>query len=192
MKPATPTVDEWNVDFATPTATCNNPAIVKIAYRVSEKDYVDAHDLFAASGPGRYSRRSLPWFGACVLGAEAYYLIVQPRRDIVLIVIGLAVGLSLLCYGFAHRQWFRRDYRKDHRFKHEFTADISNEGIHIITPFSDSLVKWDGFVRFLESNDIFMLCVAQWNFFVFPKRAFTQGEVTEFRSLLQRKIVSTG
>src|SRR5436190_8179087 len=111
---------ECNGDFATATATCNNSAIVKIAYRVSEKDYVDAHDLLAASGPGRYSRRSLPWFGACVLGAEAYYLIVQPRRDIVLIVIGLAVGLSLLCYGFAHRQWFRRDYRKDHRFKHEF------------------------------------------------------------------------
>lgn len=168
--------------------SCN----VKIAYRVSEKDCVDAHDLFAASRPGRYSRRSLPWVGASVLGTEAYYLVVQPRRDIVLIVIGLAVGLSLLSYGFALRQWVRRDYRKDHRFKHEFTADISDEGIHIITAFSDSLVKWDAFVLFLESNDIFMVCVAQWNFFVFPKRAFAQGDVTEFRSLLQRKIVSMG
>jgi hypothetical protein len=165
---------------------------VKITYRVSEKDYVDTHNLFAASGPGRYSRRILPWFGACILGAEAYYLIVQPRRDIILIVLGLAVGLSSLCYGVAHRQWFRRDYRKDHRFKHDFTAEISDEGIHIITPFSDSVVKWDAFVGFLESNDIFTLCVAQWIFFVFPKRAFAQGEVTEFRSLLHRKIVSTG
>jgi hypothetical protein len=88
--------------------------------------------------------------------------------------------------------WFRRDFQKDDRFKHEFTADISDEGIHIVTPFSDGLVKWNGFVRFLESNEIFMLCVAPWNFFIFPKRAFAQGEITEFRSLLQRKIVSRG
>jgi len=63
--------------------------------------------------------------------------------------------------------------------------------LKIITPFSDSLSEMGGFVRFLESNDIFMLCVAQWNFFVVPKRAFAQGEVAEFRSLLRRKIIST-
>jgi hypothetical protein len=168
-----------------------NPAIVRIAYRVSEKDSVDAYDLFAASGSGRYSRRSLPWVGACGLGAEAYYLIVQPRRDIILIVAGFAVSVSLLFYRFGHRQWFRGVYRKDHRFKHEFTADISDEGIHIITPFSDSLVKWNAFVRYLEGKDIFTLCVSEGNFFIFPKRAFAQGEDAEFRSLLQRKVGST-
>jgi hypothetical protein len=51
--------------------------IMKIVYRVSEQDFVDAYDLFAANEPWyrRYSRRSLAWFGACVLATEAYYLI---------------------------------------------------------------------------------------------------------------------
>lgn len=167
---------------------------MKIVYRVSEQDFADAHDLFAANEPWfrRYSRRSLPWFGGSVLATEVYYLVVQPGRDIILIAAGVVVGFSLVYCGFALRYYFRRAYRKDHRFKHEFTADISDEGVHIITPFSDGLVKWNGFVRFLESNKIFMLFIAQWNFVIFPKRAFAHGEISEFRSLLQRKIVLTG
>jgi hypothetical protein len=166
---------------------------MKIVYRVSEQDFADAHDLFVGSERHWYnSRRSLPWFGASVLAAESYYLIVEPHREIGLVVIGLAVGLSLLYSGFALRLYFRRAYQKDHRFKHEFTADMSDEGIHIVTPLSDGLVKWNAFERFLESNDIFMLLITQRNFIVMPKRAFAQGEIAEFRSLLQRKIASTG
>src|SRR5947207_460096 len=171
-------------------ATFGVAFIMNIVYRVSERDFADAHDLFAANEPWyrRYSRRSLLWFGASVLAAEVYYLIVQTHRDIALVLMGPVVGFSLLYCGFALRYYFRRAYRKDHRFKHEFTADISDEGIHILTPFSDGLVKWNGFVRLLESNNIFMLFIAEWNFIVFPKRAFAGGEITEFKSLLQRKI----
>lgn len=163
---------------------------MRIVYRVSEQDFADAHDLFAANEPWyrRYSRRSLPWFGAFVLAAEVYYIMVVPHTQIGLVVMGLAVGFSLLYCGFALRHYFRRAYQKDHRFKHEFTADISDEGIHLVTPFSDGLVKWNGFVRSLESNNIFMLFVAQWNFIVLPKRAFAQGEIIEFKSFLRRKI----
>jgi hypothetical protein len=166
--------------------------VMKIVYRVSEQDFADAHDLFAANEPWyrRYSRGFLLWFGASVLGADVYYLIIRPGRDIALLAMGLAVGFSLLYCGFALRYYFRRAYRKDHRFKHEFAADISDLGIHIVTPFSDGLVRWNAFVRFLESNKIFMLFIAPWNFIVLPKRAFAQGEITEFKSILQRKIMS--
>ena len=168
---------------------------MKIVYRVSEQDFVDARDLFVANEKPWYrrlSRRLLPWIGAFVLAAQVFYLIVEPHRDIGLVVIGFVVGLYLLYCGLALRRYFRRAYQKDHRFKHELTAEISPEGIHIVTPFSDALVKWNGFVRFLESNNIFMLFIAQWNFIVFPKRAFAQGEVAEFRSLLQQNIASEG
>jgi hypothetical protein len=166
--------------------------IMKIVYRVSEQDVADAHNLVTSEGHWYDSSRSLPWFGAFVLAAEVYYLIVEPHWNMGLVVIGVAVGLPLLCSGLALGLYVRRAYHKDHRFKHEFTADVSDQGIVIVTPFSNGLVKWNAFERFLESNDIFMLLITQRNFIVVPKRAFAHGEIDEFRSLLQGKIASTG
>jgi hypothetical protein len=112
-----------------------------------------------------------------------------PHRDIGFTVIGFIVGFYLLDCGFALRRYFRRLYQKDHRYKHDFTAEISDQGIYIITPFSDAHMKWNSFVRYLESTDIFMVFIAQWNFIIVPKRAFAPGEADQFRVLLQRNIV---
>lgn len=164
---------------------------MKIVYRVSEQDFVGARELFIANEKPwyrRFSRRLLPWIGACVLVMQLFYLIVVPHRDIGLVVIGFLVGVYLLYCGLAVRYYFRRSYRKDQRFKHDFTAEMSDQGIHVVTPFSDSQIKWNGFVRFLESKDIFMVFIAQWNFIVFPKRGFGPGETDEFRALLQQNV----
>jgi hypothetical protein len=122
--------------------------IMKIVYRVSEQDVADAHNRLRSVGHWYESSRSLPWFGAFVLAAEVYYLIVEPHWNMGLVVIGLAVGLPLLCSGLALGLYVRRAYHKDHRFKHEFTADVSDQGIVIVTPFSNGLVKWNAFERF--------------------------------------------
>jgi hypothetical protein len=53
-------------------------------------------------------------------------------------------------------------------------------------------MKWNSFVRLLESNDIFIVFLAQWNFTLFPKRAFAPGGADEFRALLQRNVVPPG
>lgn len=127
-----------------------------------------------------------------VLLMQVFYLIVVPHRDIGLTVIGSVVGIYLLYCGLALRRYFRRLYQKDHRYKHEFAAEISDQGIHFVTPFSEGLTKWNGFVRFLESNKIFMVFIAQWNFVIFPKRAFAPGEADEFRILLRRNVAPQG
>lgn len=164
---------------------------MKIIYRITEHDFMEARDLFIANEKPWYrklSRRLLPWIGGSVLLTELLYVILVPHRDIGFTVIGFLVGFYMLYCGFALRRYFRRLYQKDQRFKHDFTAEISDQGIHVTTPFADSHVKWNGFVRFLESNDIFMLFIAQWNFVIFPKRAFAPGEADVFRTTLQRNI----
>jgi hypothetical protein len=165
---------------------------MKIVYRISEQDFMEARDLFIAYEKPWYrkiSRLLLPWIGAGLLVLQVVYLAVVPHRDIGLVVIGFVVGFYLLYCGLALRRYFRRLYQKDHRFKDDFIAEISDQGIHFTTPFSEGLLKWNGFVRFLESKEIFMLFIAQWNFVVLPKRAFAPGEADEFRTLLQRNIV---
>src|SRR5262252_1381717 len=164
---------------------------MKIVYHISESDFMEAHDLFIANEKPWYRRVSrllMPWIGGLLLLMQVVYLAVGPHRDIGITVIWFLVGFYLLYCGFALRRYFRRLYQKDHRFKHDFTAEISDQGIHVSTPFSDGLLKWNAFVRFLESNGIFMVFIAQWNFVIFPKRAFAPGDADEFRATLQRNI----
>lgn len=132
----------------------------------------------------------MPWVGALLIGTQVVYLVVVPDRDPVLVIIGFVVGLFFIYCGFALRRYFRRSYEEDPRFKHEFTAEISDEGIEIVTAFSESKMKWLSFVRFLESDEIFMLFLAQWLFLIFPKSAFAAGEADQFRTLLQQNVTS--
>ena len=72
--------------------------------------------------------------------------------------------------------------------QHDFTTDISEDGILITMPTAESRMKWDNFVRFLESDDIFVLFHSDLIFNILPKRAFTTDEVDRFRELILRKI----
>jgi hypothetical protein len=164
---------------------------MKIVYRITEQDFVEARDLFIANEKPWYrklSRLLLPWIGAFVILMQVFDLAVEPHRDFALTVILFAVGFYFVYCGLALRLYFRRLYRKDHRFKHDFTTEVSEQGIRVITPYSDSQLRWNGLVRFLESSDIFMVFIAHWNFLIFPKRAFAPGEADEFRAALQRNV----
>jgi hypothetical protein len=163
---------------------------MKITYRVSEADYLDAHDLFVAHEPWfrRASRRLLPWLGALIILLPLVSLIKAPHNSPGLAVITLLFGLYMIYCGFALRLYFRKLYRRDRRLQFDSTAEFGEDGIHVITPDSDSQMKWSLFIRILESDRIFMLFHAQWIFSIVPKSAFAPGEVDAFRELARRKI----
>ena len=123
---------------------------------------------------------STPLVRSQCFARQVVYLVVEPKRDIGFVVIGFLVGVYLLYCGLALPRYFRRAYQKDHRFKEDFTAEISEQGTHVVTGFSDAQMKWNSFVRFLESKDIFMVFIAQSNFIVFPKRAFAPARSMNF------------
>ena len=163
---------------------------VKILYRITEQDYLEAHSLFAANEPvyRRLSRRFMPWIGAILLVTQLTYLAIVPDANRVTAALGSAIGVYFLYCGFALRRYFRRSYRKDRRFQHDFTTDISEDGIHIAMPTAEAQLKWGNFIRFLESDDIFMLFHSDLIFNILPKRAFAADEIDQFRELLRRKI----
>jgi hypothetical protein len=164
---------------------------MRIVYRISEQDYLAARDLFVANERPVYrriSRRLMPWIGGFLLVTQVAYAAIVPRANPALTAFGALVGIYFLYCGFALRRYFRRSYRKDRRFEHDFTADVSDDGIHIVTTTAEAEVKWAGFVRFLESDEIFMLFHAEWIFNIFPKRAFAPGEADRFRELLRHNI----
>jgi hypothetical protein len=55
-------------------------------------------------------------------------------------------------------------------------------------PTAEAQLKWGNFIRFLESDDIFMLFHSDLIFNILPKRAFAADEIDQFRELLRRKI----
>jgi hypothetical protein len=164
---------------------------MRIVYRITEEDYMGAHALFAANETPRYrraSRRLLPWLGGGLLLIQLAYLIVVPNPNPVVWGVGSLGGVYFLYCSVALRRYFRRRFRNDRRFQHDFTADISGEGIHIVTPSEDSRVKWSAFIRALESDKIFMLFHAEWIFSIFPKRAFDPVGLEQFRELVRSNI----
>jgi len=166
---------------------------MKIVYRITEQDYMDALDLFVANEPSyrRISRRLMPWIGGLLIALPAASLLLTSDHNPALSAIIILMGFYFLYCGFALRRYFRKSYRKDKRYQHEFTAEISEEGVSVGSEDGQSQTRWGGFIRFLESDSIFMLFHATWVFNVFPKRAFTAQEATEFRDLA-RQNVATG
>jgi hypothetical protein len=60
-------------------------------------------------------------------------LILSLRKDpIVSVPFGLMGAYFLYC-GFALRRFFRKQYKKDQRYQHEITADISKDGVRVVT-----------------------------------------------------------
>src|ERR1035438_5048958 len=114
---------------------------MKVTYRIGEEDYVGARDLFVAHERPylrRLSRRLMPWMGGALLLMQVAYILIVPDWSPVLLVCGFSVGAYFLYCGFAIRRYFRRSYRKDRRFQHDFVADISEAGIHLVTPTAES------------------------------------------------------
>jgi len=163
---------------------------VTIVYRVTEEDFLAAHRLFVSNEKWyrRWSRRMMPWEGGLLLtiGVTSLFL----TQDRALPGFLCLVGAFLLYCGFALRRYFRKRYRTDQRFKHDITADISEDGVHVVTAFEESQLKWNAIVRFLESDKIFMFFYSDMIFSVVPKRAFAPSEIDPFRDLLHRKILA--
>ena len=167
---------------------------MKIVYRITEEDYAAAYKLFMANEmplSRRASRMLLPWFGGIMLLLQVAYLIVVPNPNPLVWGLGSLVGFYFVYCRFALRSYFARSFRNDRRFLHDFTSDISDEGIHTETFSADSHTKWSAFVRFLESDKIFMLFHSEWIFIIIPKSAFEPTDVEQFRELALRNVPSS-
>jgi len=167
---------------------------MKITYRVSQEDYAGAMNLFLANQKPRYRRVLrviLPWMGIVLLLLEVVSLIIVPHRDLITAFAGTVMALYFIYCGFAMRLYVRRAYRKNKAFQHEISADISDNGIHIVTAISESQLKWAGFIRSTESDKFFMLYTSEVNFITFPKSAFASSDIGLFQELLRTHITAT-
>jgi hypothetical protein len=166
---------------------------MKITYHITREDFIDAQKLHRSKSPSAFVR-AIVLIGKILVGASVLVLIVLAAVDrdrklwsnLAPLIILLALwSLALLVW--VPFNW-RRCYAKDRRLQHEFTANISEDGVHLQSSDFDANLKWSLYLRFLESDRVFLLYQTNRMFNLLPKAAFGPGEIDEFRELARRNL----
>jgi|SRR5579863_1400702 len=166
---------------------------MKITYHITREDYIDAQKLHRLKSP-RALVRGFTLLAKVVAVAGlviALVLAVASRNRKVWSDVAPLIGLWVVWALFLW-VWVpfnsRRCYAKDRRLQDEFTAEISEEGVYMESPTFNANLRWGLFLRFLESDRVFLLYQTSRMFNLLPKSAFTPAEIDEFRQLLRRKL----
>jgi hypothetical protein len=116
--------------------------------------------------------------------------------DVVLVSLGLTLGMStvtvlagslILAKGlsFAHSLWLRRDFRRHPNFARPVQMQIDDAGLHSESDVWSGHTKWDTYVKYGETENLFLLYLGARSVEVIPKRAFSGEETEEFRRLVR-------
>jgi hypothetical protein len=140
-------------------------------------------------------RRSVRWLVSgwlvFIFCSAAILSIVDKRPTFAGTVFPLVVCVVFLLAVWTVPQYsWKKAFQKDRSLQQEVTAQISEDGIHFVTANSDARTNWGLFVRYLESEKIFVLYQSNQIMNVLPKRSFGPGEVEQFQQLLQQKVPS--
>jgi len=165
---------------------------MKITYHITADDYADAQRAHASSKTWRRWNRRISLAILITFLALAIVLTIFDPEKVAMgipIIIVLSVFLVLVLLTRTNLLW-RWQYRKIDVLKREFTSEITDDGIISSSDVGRSEMKWTLFMRWYEATNAFLLYTQPRLFHVFPKRAFSPGEMTEFRELLQRKILA--
>jgi hypothetical protein len=80
-------------------------------------------------------------------------------------------------------------WRSNKSVRGDITCWANEEGFSQQTTNTDLTVKWPALIKFKETRNLFLIYPSKQMCYLIPKRAFTdEGQVKEFRELLDRKI----
>ena len=161
---------------------------MKINYRVSEDDFVEANRaLYKANKRGRVTRYGIIGVGI-VLALLPFWT--PPAGDplpFAFVPLGLFVAWTGIGPILLLNWCARQSYKKQPALLEDCDAEITEDGISSTTATTRNQLNWTAFSKAVESQNIFMLFRGIL-LYIFPKRGFAAGEAESFRELLQRKI----
>jgi len=84
----------------------------------------------------------------------------------------------------------RRQFGNNPIAQSPITLDVSEHGLEFHNPHAESKVEWSAYVAWGEAKSVFMIMPQPREYVAIPKRAFSEGQVSEFRDMLRRNIVT--
>ncbi|MGH9865726.1 MAG: YcxB family protein [Candidatus Acidiferrales bacterium] len=122
-----------------------------------------------------------------IVGATLLWI----HTDFPIAIFSVAYGVFvLLRYGPLQSLRFKREFRKAKTLHSEKTVQLDEEGLEMSSPDVGSKICWNLFGRHRETPDLFLLSIPPRQFYMLPKRAFSQTDQDAIRLLLEQKIGS--
>lgn len=151
----------------------------------------------------RRQRQVYPWFIAvkivCALGLAlligiiVYGAIASPGKSWPLVLIALVLGVFLLLLVQGPRIdyfFLKRRLRKSPFYGDELKILISQEGVAVNTPRSQTSLKWSAFTRARRLASGFLLFTEPTVFHWWPDSALAQGTLAEVTTLLRQNVAA--
>jgi hypothetical protein len=162
---------------------------VQISYQLTAADY--RYGYYAFRNRSFFSRwmHRFSYVALFFCFATATLLAVTPRAK-----TDTTVPLYLLSLFWAYILWYppyamgSRMIKSNPSARALRTVDITDDGVHSHTELSDAHTDWKTFVGWTENDKVFAVHYSAITFAPIPKRAMTEAQQQEFRSLLQKHI----
>lgn len=149
---------------------------MKISYNLTNSDVIEARR--------KHGGVALLIIGILLTIVGSYSLIqnsIQFPTSAAVIAMGLVlVFLPVL------QVWYL--FKQNSKLGGPFDAIISHDGIDVSSPTASTRYAWNGYIRVEETKNLFLVYRTQQVFIIFPKRAFSEGEINDFRQLLDQQL----
>jgi hypothetical protein len=164
---------------------------IELRFTLTFADYVQAQHLHAKRG--LWPRLSLflayillPLFGVFWLLFAVFFIRITESPGFFVFEVG--VGLFLVCYPLYMRWRWKRCYLRTRTESEETTIEMDQSTIRIQASKMRSEIQWAGVRSYSESQKLFMLYVAPAKFVAIPKRACSEHQIDELRSLFRQAV----
>lgn len=176
---------------------------MRISFSLSEDEYIAAiklDRLTRLSPLTKTLHRLAMVLGFFLIGGGFFHLVVGPRPRYLYLSgpyrlttwaweIAVFVGLFLVCtYFFSQSLAASKNYAEDDQIGQELVAEFSDSRIRIEAASGHTEILWTAFKTYIESELLFLIYFSKKRFLAFPKRAFAEDDLNQFRELLASKV----
>lgn len=162
-----------------------------LTYSLTFRDYKAAQTLHAKRSEIAYLTHCVgyylwPILGVCFLAFEfiPHHIGASPQPKF----LTTFSGFVLLCCPLFLHLMMKRSYKRTRSGTGDCTIELDQEMIRTKGLHTKSEMEWTAIQSFSEDSKTFLLYLAPARFVVVPKRACTDEEVNELRTLLQNRV----
>jgi len=172
---------------------------MKLAYKITLKNYKAALRLHATSKLGRRINHYFWYFGVPILAICGLMLLIfgglsetteiySPFRITLWVLLWLSIYLPIMRF-FNVRRGFKRIFPPTAKDKN-VSIDIDDERIVSAIPgLSEGKFFWNAILEFAQDRNVTLLYLAKSRFLFFPTHAMTAEQQLELHDLIARHIV---
>jgi hypothetical protein len=163
---------------------------MEISYQLTEDDYRQGYKAFRRRKTFSLWATRIGWVLLFLVLAEALFISISgsDRSFPNLALLWGLVAFWSYCLWYAPRYAAGKMIKGSPSASLPYTAQMSEDGLYFRTSAGESRLTWNLIIGWVEVERVFALFPSPLTFFPIPKRAMTDQQQDELRSLLKNNI----